>query len=204
MFEEHIRKFTARFAGWGGQGNIMAGMVLSQAATFERKYVVQTQNHGAQQQGGVSRSDVVISDSQINFPEADAFNVLVALNQEVLDKFGTQLKSNNLLIVDTTYCDRLSARLFYLTKSIVAYPFSRKAEKLFGKEVIANIIALGVIARHCDVVKYESVKQAVAERVPKAALQMNMEALELGYNMEIQEMSLDESVDLKTLARKYL
>lgn len=197
--EEVISKFTARFAGYGGQGNILAGMILAQAATIERKFVVQTQNHGAQQQGGVSRSDVIISNSQINYPEAHKFHALVCLNQEVLDIYAPKLRSNRLLVLDTTYANKIAPKYFYLTRNIVAYPFSRVCQKMFKKEILANIITLGIIAKQCGIVDFESMKEAVRNRVPKHTTEMNMEALQMGYEMKITGISLDQAMDLSQL-----
>lgn len=200
--EEAINKFTARFAGYGGQGNILAGMILAQAATIERKYVVQTQNHGAQQQGGVSRSDVIISNSQINYPEAHKFHALVCLNQEVLDIYAPRLRSNRLLIIDTTYANRIAPEYFYITRNIVAYPFSRVCQKKFKKEILANIITLGIIARQSGIVDYESMKEAVRGGVPAHTIDMNMEALQMGYEMGISVINLDEAHNLEELNKR--
>lgn len=202
--EECNKKFSARFAGWGGQGNVLAGLILSQAATDEKKYVVQTQNHGAQQKGGISRSDVIISSSQINFPEANKFNVLVCLNQEVLEKYSRDIKTNNLLIVDTTFCDKMMPKVFFMTKKIVAYPFSAKAREVFGKEILANIITLGIIAKYTSTLSYESIKNAVLKKVPPKTVEINEKAFQMGYEMDLSELTLDDVLDLKALNEQYL
>jgi 2-oxoglutarate ferredoxin oxidoreductase subunit gamma len=204
MLEESIVKFSARFAGWGGQGNILAGLILAQAATIEKKYVVQTQNHGAQQMGGISRSDIIISNSQINFPEAKKFNVLVALNQEVLEKYSRDIKTNHLLILDTTFCDKIMPKVFYMTKKIIAYPFSAKARELFGKEILANIITLGIIARFTDILSYSSITEAVLKKVPPHTVDINKKALQMGYEMNLSELTLNEALNLKDLNCRYL
>jgi 2-oxoglutarate ferredoxin oxidoreductase subunit gamma len=90
-----------RLSGSGGQGLILAGIVLAKAATLEGYKVTQTQSFGPESRGGKSRSDVVISNTEIYYPEAQYFDYLLALTQEASDSYIYDLKDNGLLMIDS-------------------------------------------------------------------------------------------------------
>jgi 2-oxoglutarate ferredoxin oxidoreductase subunit gamma len=95
------RRTEIRLAGEGGQGMILAGIILAEAAAiYDGKQAVQTQSYGPEARGGASRSEVVISDSEIDHPEVLSADVVVALSQEAYKKFARTVRAEGLLIVD--------------------------------------------------------------------------------------------------------
>src|SRR5512141_2209504 len=90
-----------RLAGEGGQGMILAGIILAEAAAiYDGKQATQTQSYGPEARGGASRSEVVISDVEIDHPEVLSADVVVALSQEAYKKFAKSVRPGGLLIVD--------------------------------------------------------------------------------------------------------
>src|SRR4030065_737676 len=90
-----------RLAGEGGQGLILAGVILAEAAAiYDGKQVIQTQSYGPEARGGASKAEVVIGDGEIDYPEVIHADVLVALSQEACDRYAANVKKNGLLIVD--------------------------------------------------------------------------------------------------------
>jgi len=93
-----------RLAGLGGQGIILAGIIIAEAAgIYDGKFVAQTQAYGAAARGGFSRSDIIISDGEIHFPKARELDLLLAMSQDAYEDNLQYLKSNGILIVDATY-----------------------------------------------------------------------------------------------------
>src|SRR5512136_3011541 len=90
-----------RLAGEGGQGMILAGIILAEAAAiYDGKMAVQTQSYGPEARGGASKSEVVIADGEIDHPEVLSADVVVALSQEAYNKYAVCIKPGGLLIVD--------------------------------------------------------------------------------------------------------
>ncbi|MCX8043587.1 MAG: 2-oxoacid:acceptor oxidoreductase family protein [Desulfobacterota bacterium] len=169
------QQYEIRLAGLGGQGIILAGIILAEAAgIYDGKFVAQTQAYGAAARGGFSRSDVVISDEEIHYPKAQMLDLLLAMSQDAYDDNLKHLKPNGILIVDATYVSQVADTQVY------AIPFSRIARERFGRENVANIIALGSLSQLTSHVSEQALEQAVMKRVPKAHREMNRQAFEAG------------------------
>ena len=167
-----------RLAGLGGQGIILAGIIVAEAAGIhEDKEVVQTQSYGAEARGGFSRSDVVISDEEILYPKASKLDFLLAMSQSAYEENLDSLKREGVLLVDSTYVSEVSGPKMY------AIPFSRVAREKYGRENVANIIALGAITQVFPVISEESMEKAVLSRVPKRFIDMNKKAFQEGVKM---------------------
>ncbi|MDP2727657.1 MAG: 2-oxoacid:acceptor oxidoreductase family protein, partial [Dehalococcoidia bacterium] len=97
-----------RLAGMGGQGLILAGLMLARAAAiYDGKNAVQSQSYGVQQRGGPSQSEVIISDGDIDYPRIVSADILVALTQEACDQHFLNLRKGGTLIVDSGLVDRV-------------------------------------------------------------------------------------------------
>jgi len=170
-----MTRFEVRLSGSGGQGMILAGVILGEAAGIhEGKHVCQTQSYGPEARGGASRSDVVISDEEIDYPKGRRLDVLLALNQESHDEYVKDLKPDGLLVIDS------EAVRTHDFPNTVAVPVGRIAVDEVGLQLTTNIVALGVICGLIDVVSPKSLEKAVLGRVPKGTQEVNKRALELG------------------------
>ncbi len=168
-------RYEIRLGGTGGQGLIFMGIILAEAVgLYEGKYVAQTQSYGPEARGGSSKAEVVVSDEEIDYPKAAALDLLVALSQKACDEFYGDLKSEGLLLADSTFISQLPpVRTFRI-------PFTRIARETFHREMVANIIALGALTELTPVVSAPAMETAILGRVPKGTEQMNREALEAG------------------------
>ncbi|HOJ43130.1 MAG TPA: 2-oxoacid:acceptor oxidoreductase family protein [Syntrophorhabdaceae bacterium] len=134
----------------------------------------QTQSYGPEARGGSSKAEVVISDMEIDYPKALKLDMLLAMNQKSCDDYYLDLKPEGILIVDSTFVKQLPvARVYQI-------PFTKIARERFGKEMVANIIALGAITKLTDIVSPKSMERAVLARVPKGTEKLNREALNVG------------------------
>lgn len=165
-----------RLAGEGGQGMILAGIILAEAAAiYEGKHVTQTQSYGPESRGGASRSEVVISDAEIDHPEVLCPDIVLALSQEAYNKFAKTLRPGGLLIVDE---DAVQGAPNFKG---VRVPIARIAFETTGRAITANTVALGVLVGLTKLVSREAIGKAVAVRAPKGTGEMNRKALEAGF-----------------------
>lgn len=176
-------KVEIRLAGTGGQGVILASVILAEAAgVHEGRQVVQTQSYGPEARGGASKADVIIADEPILFPKCRKLDVLVLLSQQAVDRYIEDLKLRGTAITDSFYvreCPRENA---------ICLPMAETARRELGRELFTNIVMLGALARVTDVVRLQSLERAVASRVPPKTLEVNHQALRRGW--EIAEQAL--------------
>jgi 2-oxoglutarate ferredoxin oxidoreductase subunit gamma len=176
-----------RLAGEGGQGMILAGIILAEAAAiFDGKMVVQTQSYGPEARGGASKSEVVIAAGEIDHPEVLSADVVVTLSQEAFDKYAASVKPGGLLIVDEDHVHSI-----YIPGAI-KIPISSLALHASGKSITANTVALGVLVGLTGVVSKEAIEKAVTARAPRGTEEMNRKALEAGF--EAAERVREEGV----------
>ena len=168
-----------RLSGSGGQGLLLAGIVLSEAAILDDKNVVQTQSYGPEARGGSSKAEVVISDSDIDYPKCTDPDYLLALTGDSYKNYGP-LQVNGVIIVDSSIT--LNPEIKAKTISV---PILETTKKL-GKTIVTNIVALGVIAGLSGIVKQETLEKAVLDRVPKGTEELNLKALKAGFELAAQ------------------
>ncbi len=168
-------RYEIRLSGSGGQGLILAGIILAEAAgIYGGRFVAQTQSYGPEARGGVSRSDVIISDEEIDYPKAIKFDMLMAMNQRSCDQYFSDLKANGILLVDSTFVSEVPL------EGAVTIPFTQIAREKVGKEFVANIVSLGALTEFCPLLNVEALEKAVLGRVPKGTEALNRTALQAG------------------------
>jgi len=173
--KETTDRTEIRLAGEGGQGMILAGIILAEAACiYGGKNAAQTQSYGPEARGGASKSEVVISSGEIDHPEVLAADVLVALSQEAYKKFHKDVRPDGLTIVDA---DRVEGA----GGNAIQIPITRMAFETTGRQITANTVALGVLVGLTGVVSRQEIEKAVTARAPRGTEEMNRKALEAGF-----------------------
>jgi 2-oxoglutarate ferredoxin oxidoreductase subunit gamma len=173
-------RYEMRLSGEGGQGLVLVGKVLAEAAAiYEGINATQSQSYGPEARGGASRSEVILSDEDIDFPKAVNLDLLLALTQEACDKYVRDLKDDGILVVDSDSITNVPEGAF----RVWSVPVIRAAREDLGREIVANIISLGIITRVAGVVSEESVREAIVSRVPKGTEEINLKAFARGLEM---------------------
>ena len=168
------------FSGSGGQGVITAAIILAEAAVLhEALTAVQTQAYGAAARGGATRSDVIISDTTINFPKVIQPNVLVCLTQEAYNKFYDIIRPGGLMITDTRYVQP-QLKVDAVQRQL---PMYETVMDKVGKPIVFNICMLGAVVGLTQLVRAESIMKVLEQRIPSGFIDMNRQALELGLEL---------------------
>ena len=173
------------FSGSGGQGVITAAIILAKAAAiFEGRNAVQSQSYGAAARGGATRTDILISDDDINFPKVIQPNILVSLTQESYTKFTPILRPGGLLLMDSKYV----AIAKKVDAKHISLPMYETVMKKIGKPIVFNICMLGALIGLSKLVKPESILKVLETTIPKDFMDMNKKALDLGIKMGESEI----------------
>jgi len=165
-------------SGSGGQGAILAGIILAEAALADGYNVIQTQSYGPEARGGASRAEVLISSEALAYPKVQNCNLMVAMTQESLNKYGGMLAPGAILVTDEEI-DTSS-----VPDGVIVHkaPIFATAARL-PRPMVANIMVLGIMNTVANVVSPEHLQAAIQARVPAATIQLNMEALAKGIEI---------------------
>ena len=171
------------FAGFGGQGILFSGKFLAYKGLTEDKQVSWLPSYGPEMRGGTASCSVIISDEEVGSPIISEPDVLIAMNLPSLDKFEGEAVAGAKIFVDSSLIDRKVER-----EDVEAYyiPATKMASDE-GLKGLANMIMLGLMIKHTDVMPFENVERTLKKVIPaKKAdmLALNLKAIELGYNYE--------------------
>ena len=167
-------------SGSGGQGVITAAIILSEAAViYENMNATQSQSYGAAARGGATRSEIILSNSEINFPKVIQPNILVCLTQESYDTFSEIIRPGGILLVDSKYV-KIKRKV---DAKHISLPMYEQVMEKIGKPIVFNICMLGALIGVSKLLKPESVMKVLKTKIPKDFLEMNQKALDLGLKM---------------------
>lgn len=175
-----------RIAGFGGQGVLMCGIIIAKAASlFDHKYAVQTQSYGPEARGGASRTEVVISDENIDYPKVEHPQIFVAMSHEALIKYIDDIQENAILIIDPELVYEDEIQNIIKEKNLTVYKSNAThvAEEVIGKKIVANIVILGSFVKATSMISVDATKQAIKDSVPKGTEDLNMKAFEEGMKI---------------------
>jgi len=173
-----VQDYEVRFSGSGGQGLQLSAKILAHALNLSGKRIAQSQSYEPTSRGGLSRSDLVVSDGIAAFPLVTSLDYLVVLDQNAVSISLDLLNDHSTVIVDERFVPEPPTGAFRLFKR----PFNETAVKL-GNVRVANIISLGALVGASDICSYDLLEKAVQEGVPAKFLDLNLEAVRLGYQM---------------------
>ncbi|EOD01097.1 2-oxoacid:acceptor oxidoreductase family protein [Caldisalinibacter kiritimatiensis] len=171
-------QYEIRLSGSGGQGLILAGIILAEAALLDGKNTVQSQSYGPEARGGASKSEVIISDNNINYPKVRKCDLLLSLTQEACNKYCNSTKKNGILIVDEKVIPPDLDNVQIHKTSIL-----RTAAEKIKAPIVSNIVALGVLCETTNIVSKESLLKAILNRVPRGTEELNKKAFEAGVDL---------------------
>jgi len=167
-------------AGEGGQGLVVAGILLGEAAVMDGKNAAQTASYGIASRGGLTQSEVVISDGDIAYPAVEDPDIVLALSRGALDKYYGKVSEECIIIYDSSLIpgDFKGKRIFGL-------PLSDKVEELKkekGLRAALNVLSLGALSGRTGVVSLNALEEAIKKQF-KRGFETNRESLKAGFDM---------------------
>ena len=174
-----IAQYEVTFAGFGGQGIMVAGQLLAYTGIKEGKNVVWLPSYGPEMRGGTAYCTVVISDSRIGSPIINSPRGLCVFNRPSLDKFAPRVKPGGLLIIKSSLIDAVSGRDDITEILVPANDIAIKA----GSVRAVNMVMLGAFVGASAVVGHDSLTKVVLEKMghKKELLEINYQVIEEGY-----------------------
>ena len=174
-----MKRLEVKLAGFGGQGIILAGQIIGQAAVlFDQKNAVLTQSYGPESRGGACSADLVISEEEILHPLVIKPQVMVVMSQEAHDRYVSELAEGGMLLADADLVPLLARRT--KKRALLAIPATRLAEEV-GRRIVANMVMLGSFAALTGAISVEAMKRSILSLVPKGTEGLNLQAFERGY-----------------------
>jgi 2-oxoglutarate ferredoxin oxidoreductase subunit gamma len=172
-----MKRTEILIGGVGGQGVILAGILLGSAATvFDHKKAVQTQAYSSEQRGGMARAEVILSDEPVTDPQVRRPDILIALAQDAINRHLKKIKPGGLLVMDSDLVQQVEKGNF----EILSIPATSIADKEMGSVVVANLILLGGLLKKTAVLSVGAMEKAIEANVPSKAKEMNLKAFRRG------------------------
>jgi 2-oxoglutarate ferredoxin oxidoreductase subunit gamma len=172
-------RLEVRFAGFGGQGIIKSGIITAAAACIHsEKNAVQTQSYGPESRGGACKSEVVISEEDIDFPKVVKPDVLVVMSQHAYNDYADDVKMGGVVILDP---DMIPQEKELKDIRVFRVPATKIAEEL-GRRIVANIVMLGAFVAITNALDENAVRESVKENIPRGTEELNLTAFQKGYN----------------------
>ncbi len=169
------------FAGFGGQGVILAGKLLAQAGADYGLQVTWLPSYGPEMRGGTANCTVVLSDEQIGSPVVDNPTALVAMNLPSLDRFEETVAETGTILVNSSLVAHPTQRT---NVRVLSVPANDIAVSL-GNSRAANMVALGAIIKATETIPLELIKSTMARMLGQKdnanVIAINRQALDAGY-----------------------
>ena len=170
------KRYEMRFAGSGGQGVILASVIIAEAAVISGVNTVQSQAYGPEARGGVSKAETVLSRDKIWYSKVTKPNFLLALTQASLEKYTQELAEGAVVMMD----DSLSLPEGLDPARVISIPILRTAREKVGKAFTANIVAVGAINRALQLFTDDELMEGVKRHIPAGTEEINQKALAEG------------------------
>jgi 2-oxoglutarate ferredoxin oxidoreductase subunit gamma len=182
--DERDERYEVLLSGAGGQGIILAGVIIAEAGISHNLKVVQTASYGPESRGGASHSEVILSGTDIDYPAVTQPDFVIALTQEAADKFAPRVRPRGSVLLDSTWVEKSPS---VAGATIASFPLTEEASNRFRKPLVANIIALGFFAERNPLLGSDEILQAIVRRVPSHYRELNEQAFAAGRELAAQE-----------------
>jgi len=167
-----------KFSGFGGQGVILAGIIIGRAASiYANKFATLTQSFGPEARGSACSAQLIVSDDRVLYPYVTKPEILLAMSQEAFNKFLPETTEDATIIIEE---ELVKPQGLKPGMKLCGIPATRLAEEL-GRKMILNIVMVGFFTSVTRLVDYEAVKEAVKASVPQGTEVMNLKAFDRGY-----------------------
>jgi 2-oxoglutarate ferredoxin oxidoreductase subunit gamma len=176
-----MKRTEILIGGVGGQGVILAGILLGAAATlFDNKKAVQTQAYSSEQRGGMARAEVILGSEPITDPQVRKPDILLALAEDAINRHLSKVKPGGLVVIDSDLVKNAKTGDY----EVLSLPATSIAEKEMGNIVVANLILLGGLIKKTAILSVGAMEKAIAGNVPPKAKELNLSAFRRGLEFQ--------------------
>jgi len=176
----HQTAIEIRFSGTGGQGLVLASIILAEALMMDGFNVITAESHGIEARGGASSAEIIASKGDIYGLSVTQPDILVVISQQACDKYYKNIKKDALVIVDSSIVKDMPV---FDSKNIYPLPFTKLVKEKLNTVLPTNICFLGALVGISKIVNTDSIKKAIVDRVPKNSENINLKAFELGFSL---------------------
>lgn len=167
-------------SGLGGQGIVLAGLLLGQAGVIDGKYVSGSSSYGAQARGSECKSEIVFSNHPIDYPHLTAVDFFIVMSQRTYDLYSNDVREGSGFII---YDEGIVKPKEGLKVVQVGLPVTEYSVKKLKNKQMANIVLLGAFVEITKVVSFKAIKKAIRTHVSKRFKEINLKALQLGMEL---------------------
>lgn len=185
-------RYEMRFSGSGGQGVILASIIVAEAAVESGLQTIQSQAYGPEARGGMCRAETILSREPLWYSKAVCPNFLLALTQQALDRYARTLAAGATVLADSS----LTVPDFLPAERVLRLPILDTAREKVGKDMTANIVAVGAIHRALDLFEEPVLYESVRRHIPAHTEELNLKALEAGEDLVSPEQTAAFRLDL--------
>lgn len=173
-----------KIGGFGGQGVILAGIIIGKAAAiYDKKNATLTQSFGPEARGSACSAQLVVSNESILYPYVKTPKIMMLMSQDAYSKFEPELDENGMLLIDS---DLVKPKKMRGKIKLSGIPATRLAEEL-GKKMVLNIVMVGFFTAVTNLIDVDAMRKAVKDSVPLGTEDLNLRAFDKGYNYGLQE-----------------
>ena len=183
-----MAELEIRLSGSGGQGILLIGRILGEALTQKKFKVAQSQSYEPTSRGGLSRSDLVASDHDVDYPLATSLDYLVVLHKIAVGASDQLLKSSSLIIIDSPLSELYRPN----NGQCVFLPISETAKRL-GSIRSTNMVALGTLLALSDICDEVTLFAAIEQVAPAKLVESSLEAVKEGYRIAQNSQTADQA-----------
>lgn len=174
-----MKQYEMRFTGSGGQGVILASVIMAEAAVVSGLHTIQSQAYGPEARGGTSKAETILSRGDIWFSKVVAPNFLLALTQSSLEKYAPELAPGAVVMID----DTMTIPQGLDKDRVISIPILRTARERVGRAMTANIVAVGAINAALGLFSEDVIREAVRRHIPRGTEELNNKALAEGERL---------------------
>ncbi|MDO4485890.1 MAG: 2-oxoacid:acceptor oxidoreductase family protein [Bacillota bacterium] len=179
-------RINVRFAGAGGQGVILASVLLAEGYGLGENYnISQTQSYGPEARGGACKAEVVISDDDIDYMKVDTADVFIALNQVGYDKYKDTVKKNAIVLINSTLVETDSPDVYRINATEIAEDM--------GKPFVVNMVMLGALTKLLPKLHYGTIVEEIKNKFAASIAGINLDAFSKGYTVMETELKEEKA-----------
>lgn len=169
-----------RLSGFGGQGVVLAGLLLGQAGVLDGKYISGSTSYGAQARGSGCKSEIVFSDGPVDFPHLTTADILIAMSQGAYNTYCTDVREPSGLIF---YDQGLVTPKEDLRVKQLGISATDVSVKRLNNKQVSNIVFLGALMEVTRIVSPAAMRKAISIHVSERFKSLNLKALRVGMEL---------------------